>query len=338
MEQAALKSQGIEASMLPAYITSTPPPSQLTPGPTVPRSQATTPRPSASSNEEMKEWIHRKKRRLRDKGNDPNEETQQPQPKRRRITGNEGTYEWNGDTYLEGLTYSEILEEDMPVQIWTGPIASLEEKRLVDRQRHWKKGLLTYVGRNESGCKVHVAYLASPEDGEETIEKHVALSRIRIQLGSDESIPDTLEEARLLANGGDEIEVEQPVKTEIDDATGFSTWSTVTIKRTTIRQETKEERARLREQRQQAFIEKEAEAKEAEARRMEEAKVANADDSALGAFDVWGKGGYKGIDIQKEPDISLADTARSLAKGSVAFKKKRKAKGKRNIRQTSSDN
>lgn len=87
------------------------------------------------------------------------------------------------------------------------------------------------------------------------------------------------------------------------------------------------------------FLEQEALQKEAEARRMEEAKVANADDSALGAFDVWGKGGYKGINIQKEADITLADTAKTLAKGSsVAFKKKKKKPAaRRNIRQTSAD-
>jgi WW domain-binding protein 4 len=338
MEQAAFQSQGHNDSMLPASVISGVPSLRYTTTQSAPRAQTTAPPPdTTSSKNEKKEWMDRKKQRIEEKKEGSEAEAEQPKPKRRRISGTEGTYEINGDIYLEGPIYSEILEEDMPVQIWIGPLASVEEKRLIDRERYWKKGLITYVRRIESTCKVHVAYLASPDDEHETIGKNVAVARIRILLGSDENIPDTLEEARLLAMGGDEIEMQQPTATKLNDATGFSTWSTVTIKRTTVRQETKEERARLREQRKQAFIEKEAQAKEAEARRMEEAKVANADDSALGAFDVWGKGGYKGIDIQKEADVTVADTAKSLAKGSVAFKKKKKTKGKRNIRQTSAD-
>ena len=82
---------------------------------------------------------------------------------------------------------------------------------------------------------------------------------------------------------------------------------------------------------------------------MEEAKVANADDSALGSYDVWtgGKAGYKGVDIMKNDKVDVAVTAKSLSKGkgSVAFKKvgsgssmfKGKAKKKKNRRVTSAD-
>lgn len=336
MEQAALKSQGHHNSTMPASVLSGAPITGFPPTPSIATSKAMAPPSPTSSKEQRKEWTARKKQRLQEKKKDPEADAEKPKPKRRRISGAEGTYEINGNIYLEGSTYSEILEEDMPVQLWTGPLASLEEKRLIDRERYWKNGLITHVRHHESSCKVHVAFLASPEDEEETTEKHVVVNRIRVLLGSDDSIPDTLEEARLLAMGGDEIEVEQPTANKIDDATGFSTWSTVTIKRTTVRQETKEKRARLRDQRNKAFIEKEVQAEEAEARRMEEAKVANADDSALGAFDVWGKGGYKGIDIEKEVAVTIEDTAKSLARGTVAFKKK-KTKGKRNIRQTSAD-
>ena len=273
--------------------------------------------------------------------------------------------------YLEGPTFYGILEEDMPVQLWTGPInASMEEKRLVARDYYWKNALIVAVRhrRNLSPGNdgdddeimpvVHVAYLASPDDTEETMQKNVPVDRIRIILGADPSIPETLEEARLLAMGGEEIQIKQEQQNrggdegaepstansnaEIDEATGFSTWSTVTIKRTTIRQEMKEERARIREKRKQVAAEQEEQKKLAEVRRMEEAKVGNADDSALGAYDVLGKGGYKGVNIEKEPELKFEDTAKRLAsgQGNVAFKKSKfkstKSK-KQNRRTTSAD-
>ena len=84
-------------------------------------------------------------------------------------------------------------------------------------------------------------------------------------------------------------------------------------------------------------------------RKMEEAKVANADDSALGSYDVWtgGKAGYKGVDIMENDKVDVAITAKSLSKGkgNVAFKKvgsgssmfKGKAKKKKNMRVISAD-
>ena len=79
---------------------------------------------------------------------------------------------------------------------------------------------------------------------------------------------------------------------------------------------------------------------------MEEAKYANAHDSALGAYDVWSSAtsavegktaAYKGVDIHKETKVEVADTAKSLSKGmgSVAFKKKKVKK--KSIRRTSAD-
>ena len=336
MEQAANSHFNITPTIVPSgmYAQHRPPPPQ-------PVSSASS---KANDKNEKKEWVARKKQRLEEKqkDKDASSDGEEPKPNKRKNIGiGEGTYEIDGNVYLEGTTFSEILEEDMPIQIWTGGVmASKEEKRMIDRERYWKNGLVTFVRRNKETTKVHVAYLAFPNDQEETTEKNINLNRIRILLGSDEKIPDTLEEARLLAMGGEEIQVEQkPTAAEVDEATGLTGWSTVTIKRTTVRQETKDERAKLRESRKQAFLEQESLQKEAEARRMEEAKVANADDSALGAFDVWGKGGYKGINIQKEAEITLADTAKTLAKGSsVAFKKKKKKPAaRRNIRQTSAD-
>ena len=297
--------------------------------------------PPTNSKNEKREWENRKKKRLG--ASLPGDEGKTT-PKRRKIGPGEGHYESEGKVYLEGPTFFEILEEDMKIQIWTGPVlSSLEEKRLVERGVYWKNALVAAVRKNAEKCKVHVAYLKSPSDTEETLEKNVTIDRIRIELGADKSIPDTLEEARLLAMGGELIEVSdnKAQQSQMDESTGLSGWSTVTIKRTTVRQELKEERDRLREKRKQANLERESKKKEAEARRMEEAKVANADDSALGAYDVWGTGGYKGVDISTtDVTHSVVDTAKSLATGkaSVAFKKKKKKPvSSRNRRTTSAD-
>ena len=81
--------------------------------------------------------------------------------------------------------------------------------------------------------------------------------------------------------------------------------------------------------------------KEAKGQRMEEARIENADDSALGAYGVWlsGKGGYKGVDINQEAKLDVLDTANSLAKGlgSIGFKKKSAKKKQNNRRTTSAD-
>ncbi len=85
------------------------------------------------------------------------------------------------------------------------------------------------------------------------------------------------------------------------------------------------------------------ESKEIQARKMEEAKYANAHDSALGAYNIWslltsateGKTrAYKGVDIMKETKVEIAVTAKGLSKqlGSVAFKKK--SSKKKNIKIT----
>ncbi|KAL3943950.1 MAG: hypothetical protein SGBAC_001984 [Bacillariaceae sp.] len=294
------------------------------------------PAPRCTSKKGKEDWNSRKRQRFEQKQKDGNTEPEQVLPQRKNINGNEGSYKLDDNTYLEGHTYSEILEEDMPIEIWTGPIASLGEKRLIDRQAHWKKGIITTVRKNATKIKVHVAYLRSPESSEETTELNVAVDRIRVLLGSDDKIPDTLEEARLLAMGGEEINIE-PKSKEIVAETGFSSWSTVAIKRSTVRHEHREERDRLRQERKRVALEKEAQEKEAEGRRMEAAKVANADDSALGAFDALGTGDYRGVEIHQEAEVTLEDTAKRLATGSVAFKKKKKKMTKRSIRQTSAD-
>lgn len=91
---------------------------------------------------------------------------------------------------------------------------------------------------------------------------------------------------------------------------------------------------------------KEKREKEIQARKMEEAKYANAHDSALGAYDVWSSStsamegktrAYKGVDITKEIKVEVTDTAKSLSKGmgNVAFKKKKLKK--KHVRKTFAD-
>jgi U1 zinc finger len=349
------------------------------------------PRPDntmALSKQEKKAWESRKKlreeekQRKRDKGEnasdddddkDNPDDAASPRRKRIKLDPDQGHYTHSGKlVYLEGSTFFEILEEDMPVQLWTGSLlANGTEKQLLERDMYWKDALIVAIRRRRSNTStttepkptgdsptvvtVHVAYLATPSDTEETLEKNVPVDRIRIVLGADPSIPETLEEARLLAMGGEEIQVQPPApapttlsdtvssqpETELDEATGFSSWSTVTIKRTTVRQELKEERERLRQQKKAALVEQEAQKKAAEVRRMEEAKAGNADDSALGAYESLGQGGYKGVNINEESSsqiITIEDTARRLASGlgPVSFKKKpiKSAARKKNNRRT----
>ena len=259
-------------------------------------------------------------------------------------------------TYLEGPVFFGLLCEEMPVEIWSGPSSySGLEKRLSKNSVFWKDSLVVaVVMTNNSKVKaandedvdedddgiqrpiIHVSYLKTLDDTEETIEKNVSVDRIRIILGGDKTIPDTIEACRLLALGGEEVQVSNNNNDQDDakmmEATGLSGWSTVTIKKTSILQESRDEKEKLKEQRRQVRADREAEQRRTEARRMEEAKVSNADDSALGAYDVWGKGEYKGIDISKELDCPIEETAKRLAgasstKGKISFKKRTKKKG-----------
>jgi WW domain-binding protein 4 len=299
--------------------------------------------------EEMKEWHARKqkreeenKRKYNNGGDEENDNNIQTTTitKRRKIEPNEGHYTIDNETYMEGQIFCGILEVDMPIQLWTGSsMASSEEKKLPEKSMYWKNGLILSVPKNKTTTNtklpptvVNITYLSSPNDEEETIEKHVPVDRIRIVLGADSNIPSTIEEARLLAMGG-EVEIitnEDKTQVEVDEATGLSGWSTVSVKKTTVRQQDREEKERAAEKLRLARLEREAEQKKAEARKMEEAKVSNADDSALGAYDVWGKGDYKGVDISKDVKLSVEETAKKLSSGSdakVSFRKAKKKKG-----------
>jgi len=340
---------GIVPSVVPSSFSAPPPP----PPPQQQHQQkGRQQRNTSTNNQEIQQWQARKQKReeenKRKKSNDEEDDEDvvvESQKKRRKIHPGEGHYDLDSKTYLEGAVFYGILEADMPVELWTGSqLATEQEKRLPEKTMYWKNALILSVRNKEltlsSPPTLHVAYLSSPSDTEETVEKNVSVDRVRIQLGTDTSIPNTLEEARLLAMGGEEIQntAEQEVSAEVDEATGLSGWSTVAIKKMTVRQLDREEKERAAEKLRQARLEREAEQKRLEARRLEEAKVSNADDSALGAYDVWGKGDYKGIDISKDSSLSVHETAKKLAAGSggkVAFRKAKKQKGSR--RRTSAD-
>ena len=340
--------------------------------------------------------------------NDNADDSDKKQRTVRKLADDEGHYVLNtsdgtSNTYLEGKVYAPILEEDMPIQIWTGEtitsnqggMASVRaEMRRLDRQHLWKMGLVVRVRKKEKDSKhtghgdgksgfveeslnggekdatssspeakdrgqiiVDVAYLRNPTDEDETIEKAVEPYRIRLLLGSDEMIPSTVEEARLDLMGGEEIINDADVSSgaaaapTIDENTGLATWGTVQVRKVSANRQIKEERARIRAKRREEAERARQQERQEQERKMEEAKVANADDSALGSYDVWtgGKAGYKGVDIARSDKVDVADTAKSLAKGKggVAFKKRKSgggggsafknAKKKANRRVTSAD-
>eukprot|EP00985_Skeletonema_marinoi_P013252 scaffold6546_cov201-Skeletonema_marinoi.AAC.9 len=268
---------------------------------------------------------------------------------------NAGHYNIEGTSYLDGSIYAPILEEGMPIQLWVGdPNASDGEKRDLRSFNYWKIALLAKVvkkrksGNEQEVSSCHVSYLQNSDDDDETLESNVSPSRIRLVLGSDPLLPSTLEEAHLALLGGEQtIQVDDNNADGIvDENTGLSTWSTTAIRKVSSHYEQNQERKRKREHEKELAEYKEKKEKEIKARMMEEAKYANAHDSALGAYDVWSSAtsavegktaAYKGVDINKETKVEVADTAKSLSKGmgSVAFKKKKVKK--KSIRRTSAD-
>lgn len=274
--------------------------------------------------------------------------------------------------FLEGTVYAPIMEEDMSAQLWTGPRdATMDEKRAPHADLHWITCLIVKVRsppKQASSSKqlatFDVAYLTDPTNIEqdETIDQSVPANRIRLVIGSDDDlIPSSVKEARLLLMGGEEQTIigatsttgpttEAPVI--MDEQTGLSSWGTVSVRTVTVHQEEKEERARARLKRREEARIAEEKQQEARARTMEEAKHANADDSALGAYQVFGtnnNSGYKGVNIHTDVQVNVQDTAKSLSKGkgNVAFKTRKKrdassvmfqtAKKKQNRRTTYAD-
>ena len=300
-------------------------------------------KPKQTQSTDKKDWESRKQKRQEDK---EVKEEETASKKQRTIGPEEGHYTDGKRTFLEGPIFGDLLEEELPIQFWTGSaLASDAEKRLLERDYLWRDGVVALVRKKGSVHKdewvVDVAYLATPEATEETLETALPLNRIRILLGADEMIPSTLQEARIMAMGAEEVDVE-PEQVEIDESTGLTGWATVKIKRTTVKAEVREERERIREKRREAIQEEERLRRDAEARKMEEAKVANADDSALGAYDVWGSGkGYKGVEIGTDACVGAHDAGKKLSEGkaSVGFKKPafKAKKGAKNRRRTTLD-
>lgn len=190
--------------------------------------------------QELKEWDDRKKQRDIEKRKNRNDEDittdefNVKRPKMKMIGENDGHYSTEENfIFLSGVIFGEILEEDMPIQVWLGNASASEvEFMLPENQRHWKDCLIVTIRKRQSydgyedRMVVDVAYLDKPDDLDEQLKKSVRLRHIRIQLGNkaDDRIPTSLDEARILALGG---EVIQPVNTEstnleIDEATGLS--------------------------------------------------------------------------------------------------------------------
>ena len=340
------------------------------PPPPPPKSSSSSTANVKEETKDKKEWEARKKQRDADnkkKRNKDGEEDDDDEANHKRrkvkIGAKDGHYPSvdKDQTWLEGIVFGDILEEDVPIQVWLGNAAvSDKELKLPENQRHWKDGIIAAVRQRPSTethahrIVVDVAYLQDTEDIKEQLKRSVPLQHIRILLGNDadDRIPSTLEEARLLALGGEEIILKQPKKEaeaepEVEESTGLSGWSTVKTKRTTVRNELKEERDAVRLKRKTDAATAEKQAREAEARRMEEAKVSNVNDSALGAYDVWGRGGYKGVDIHGSDNknnnnivTDVQEFGKKLAAGhAVGFKKKafKAGKKKQNRRTTSAD-
>ena len=229
----------------------------------------------------------------------------------------------------------------MPVQIWTGsPTINVEYRKSDEVKEMWKTGIILRVRRNtkpdaEEIVTCDVSYLNNLNDEDETIEKNVIGERLRLILGADDLIPATIEEARLSLMGGEEVTTMSTGVAQIDENTGLTSWGTVSVRKVTVSQEVKEERARIRAKRREQLEKEKTKEKEIEARKMEEAKHTNADDSALGAYDVWstssGKGGYKGVQIHTDAKVEVSDMAKSLAKGKIGVKFKKAGSNKNSI-------
>ena len=248
------------------------------------------------------------------------------------------------------------MDKDMPVQIWSGSMTTTTDyRKSKEALKMWKFGIIVQVYKEdtENGDSVvnlcDVSYIANPDDEDETVEKSVTGERLRLILGSDDIIPSSIEEARLALKGGEEIisysNDDKCKNLVVDENTGLSSWGTVEVKKITVSQQVKNERERLRAKKAEEYQKEKQTLREVEERKMEEAKYANADDSALGAYDVWtgGKSGYKGVQIQDDNSkLNVSEMAKSLSKGqtkNITFKKKKslfnKAKNKKKNRRTS---
>ena len=228
----------------------------------------------------------------------------------------------------------------MVIEIWTGSTTMTDDfKKSKDANNIWKTGIVVRVDKSkikvgdnnteEETITCNVSYLMNLDDDDETIEKKVKPERIRLKLGSDDIVPQTIEEARLALLGGEEIiKMNCNDSIKIDENTGLTGWGTVSVTKTTVNHELKRERLLRRSiKRKEEETDKRKEIEEKN-RMLEETMHANGDDSALGAYDFWSNGGnkegYKGVNIN-EDNMDVNDTAKRLTKGKkvVAFKKQK---------------
>ena len=223
---------------------------------------------------------------------------------------------------------------------------TLDYKKSATGMALWKNGIILKVQQDrasssdketneDASIKCHVSYLNDIKDDDETIEKRVEACRLRLILGSDKFTPTTIEEARLALMGGEEVTaLNNPLTAEIDENTGLSSWTVSSVRKTTVNCELKQERSRSRAKKREEEEKEANKVKEAEGRRMEDARYENADDSALGAYDVWstsGKSGYKGVQINANAKLEVSETAKSLSLGRTNIKfKKRGSNNKEN--------
>jgi len=169
---------------------------------------------------------------------------------------NEGHYKIGNTTYLDCSVYVSILKVEMPGQIWKGESSIEGIKRAEKNMKQWKNGIIVKVKlvpkeiiglQHETETLVDFAYLKNPNDNKETLEKNVKPSRIRLIVGSGDDVPNSVDEARLIILGGEEVLKIDETVTEIDENTGFSSWGTVSIRKTTEAKEIQQEEERIKQ-------------------------------------------------------------------------------------------
>lgn len=269
--------------------------------------------------------------------------------RKRKLMHDEGYYILGDETYLCGHVFCEIFEVDMVVEIFTGSLTMTKEyQRSLDALPLWKTGVILTVhgnktNTNQEPCSLlfDVSYLKNIHDEDETIEKRVNPDRLRIRMGIDDLAPKTLEEAELALFGGEAIVTfEDPSDNEIDENTGLSKWGTVSVRKVTISHELKEERKRQKVQIQDELDRQLHQSKELERRQKDETQQMHAQDSALGAYDVFNTmKGYKGVSIHD--NVSQAPQGLPVLHTgpvSITFKAKGgQGLNKKKLRQTKAD-
>ena len=221
------------------------------------------------------------------------------------------TYTLNDVTYLAGSHYYPLIKVDMAVE--------------VNIDAAWTDGLIVKVNDASAPPTYDFAYLKDDDDEEETELSSVSPSDIRMVIGGDD-VPSSVEIADVLLTATGETKYFAKTETVIDEDTGVGQWEVYSERTVTVEQAEKEEKERVRNLEKQEKMESEQRAKVAEAKKMETAKWANADDSALGSYNVWGSNGYKGVDVSKDMtvDAKKEEGKRVLAGGEGGFKKKAK--------------